>query len=323
MRSRPSLPAALVAAVTALLVLLAGCSSEAASSGAASLADVTVAETGEAKAPVITVPRGLSVPSTGSRVIVDGQGVAVAEGDVIGMQYVMINGRTGERLAASAWGEAPTSLVVDGSILPGLKSGLVGRAEGTEVLIAVAPQEGLGNATPPVDDKVEPGDTVLFFVRIVSVVPPRAVGTPEKAEAGLPTVELDPATGRPTITIPEGEDPPEEGFVVQRLIRGTGPEVAKGDTIRVHYTGVKWSDREEFDSSWGTAGEDPGAPVPFVIGEGQVIQAWDTALVGQPVGSQVLIIVPPKEGYGEEGNEEAGISGTETLVFVVDILATS
>jgi FKBP-type peptidyl-prolyl cis-trans isomerase len=37
----------------------------------------------------------------------------------------------------------------------------------------------------------------------------------------------------------------------------------------------------------------------------------------------VLLIIPPDKGYGPEGNTQAGISGTETLVFVVDILAAA
>ena len=34
----------------------------------------------------------------------------------------------------------------------------------------------------------------------------------------------------------------------------------------------------------------------------------------------MLLVIPPDKGYGSTGNSEAGISGTDTLVFVVDIL---
>jgi peptidylprolyl isomerase len=60
-----------------------------------------------------------------------------------------------------------------------------------------------------------------------------------------------------------------------------------------------------------------------VIGAGRVIPAWDKGLVGKKIGSQVLLIVPPGEGYGAEGAPSVGISGTDTLVFVVDILDAS
>jgi len=103
---------------------------------------------------------------------------------------------------------------------------------------------------------------------------------------------------------------------VQPLIKGTGPVVQSGQTISAQYTGVVWDTGKQFDSSW-----DRGQPTPFVIGKGQVIAGWDEGLVGQTVGSQVLLIVPPDKGYGASGQSSAGIKGTDTLVFVVDILA--
>ncbi len=42
--------------------------------------------------------------------------------------------------------------------------------------------------------------------------------------------------------------------------------------------------------------------------------------MGQTIGSQVLLVIPPADGYGTSGNSQAGISGTDTLVFVVDLL---
>ena len=47
---------------------------------------------------------------------------------------------------------------------------------------------------------------------------------------------------------------------------------------------------------------------------------WDEGLVGQTVGSQVLLVVPPDKGYGTTGSSDGAIKGTDTLVFVVDIL---
>jgi len=33
-----------------------------------------------------------------------------------------------------------------------------------------------------------------------------------------------------------------------------------------------------------------------------------------------MLIVPPADGYGKQGNPHAGIKGTDTLVFVVDVI---
>ena len=34
------------------------------------------------------------------------------------------------------------------------------------------------------------------------------------------------------------------------------------------------------------------------------------------------MVIPPKDGYGEAGQPQAGIKGTDTLVFVVDVIAS-
>ena len=106
--------------------------------------------------------------------------------------------------------------------------------------------------------------------------------------------------------------------MVQPLIVGDGPAVESGQTVTVQYVGVKWSDGSVFDSSW-----ERGEPVDFPVGTGGVIAGFEEGLIGQTVGSRVMLIIPPDKGYGEQGNTQAGISGTETLVFVIDILAAS
>ena len=74
--------------------------------------------------------------------------------------------------------------------------------------------------------------------------------------------------------------------------------------------------RQVFDSS----ANSPQGYFETVIGQKQVIKAWDDQLVGKPVGSRVLLVVPPADGYGAAGSPPK-IKGTDTLVFVVDILA--
>ena len=69
-----------------------------------------------------------------------------------------------------------------------------------------------------------------------------------------------------------------------------------------------------FDSSWET-----GAPATFGIGNGAVIVGWDEGLVGRTIGSQILLVVPPDKGYGDQGSGETIPPGA-TLVFVIDIL---
>jgi peptidylprolyl isomerase len=86
--------------------------------------------------------------------------------------------------------------------------------------------------------------------------------------------------------------------------------------VVVQYTGVTWDDNRVFDSTW-----EQGTPATFVVdtGEGsEVVPGLSKAIIGQKVGSQVGVIVPPSEGYGDQ--EVQGIPANSTLFFVIDIL---
>jgi peptidylprolyl isomerase len=117
---------------------------------------------------------------------------------------------------------------------------------------------------------------------------------------------------KPVLTFPEDAAPQELAVVV--LEQGTGEEVQAGQSIDVNYYGQVWNGAM-FDNSY-----DRGSSIQFPIGVGAVIAGWDDALVGKQIGSRVLVSIPPHLGYGERGMPAAGIRGTDTLVFVVDIL---
>jgi peptidylprolyl isomerase len=123
----------------------------------------------------------------------------------------------------------------------------------------------------------------------------------------------------PTVTFPASQAPKQ--LVEQTLIAGTGAPIASGDTLITNYVGEIWptkagSQAKVFDSSFSR-----GAPAGFVIGTGAVIPGFDKTLLGKPLGTRMLLSIPPADGYGASGNSQAGISGTDTLVFVVDLLA--
>ena len=119
---------------------------------------------------------------------------------------------------------------------------------------------------------------------------------------------------KPDVTIPE--DPPPTDLVVEDLVIGDGDEARPGQQVSVHYVGVAWSNRSQFDASW-----DRGEPFAFRLGEGQVIAGWDQGVIGMRIGGRRRLTIPPDLGYGSQG---AGgvIKGGETLVFVVDLLGT-
>jgi peptidylprolyl isomerase len=101
------------------------------------------------------------------------------------------------------------------------------------------------------------------------------------------------------------------------LIAGYGSRLVPGETVVTQFTGPLWRTGAVFDSSW-----QHGAPQPFVLGSGQVIAGWNQGLAGVRVGSRVLLVIPPKLGYGKAGNPPT-ITGKDTLIFVIDILAAT
>lgn len=119
-------------------------------------------------------------------------------------------------------------------------------------------------------------------------------------------------SSKPTVSIPDSVAPSE--LVIDDLVVGTGDEAKPGRNVDVHYVGVAWSTKKQFDASW-----DRNETFEFRLGAGQVIDGWDQGVAGMKVGGRRQLTIPPHLGYGDRG---AGgvIKGGETLVFVVDLL---
>lgn len=134
----------------------------------------------------------------------------------------------------------------------------------------------------------------------------------------MPAV-LPEATGtfgeKPVLTFPESAASAELEVVV--LEPGDGDVVVAGDDLVVNYLGQCWGGAI-FDNSY-----DRGTPISFPIGLGAVIAGWDEGLVGRQIGSRLILSIPPHLGYGPRGMPAAGIKGTDTLVFVVDIVGVN
>ena len=118
---------------------------------------------------------------------------------------------------------------------------------------------------------------------------------------------------KPDVQIPAGDAPKQ--LLTDDLVVGTGTEAVKGTTVDVHYVGVSWSTRKQFDASWDRGGQ----PFSFGRGAGQVIKGWDQGVAGMRVGGRRRLVIPPDLGYGARGAGGA-IGPNETLVFVVDLL---
>jgi peptidylprolyl isomerase len=155
--------------------------------------------------------------------------------------------------------------------------------------------------------------TTVLLVPLLAVGLLSACGSSGNKASALPTVAGSYGS-KPTFTFP-GKTPPK-ALKSKVLREGTGPVVTKGDLLVADYLGQVWQGAV-FDNSY-----DRKAPAGFAIGTGKVIPGWDEVLVGLKAGSRVVMSIPPAKGYGTTGNAQAGIKGTDTLVFVVDIVSS-
>jgi len=70
----------------------------------------------------------------------------------------------------------------------------------------------------------------------------------------------------------------------------------EGDTVRVHYT-AKLEDGTVFDTS------EDGASMEFKIGAGELLKAFEGAVVGMAIGETKTIQIPAEEAYGPRKDE--------------------
>lgn len=298
-----------VAVLVAPLVLSAACSGG---------DDVDVTVRGDfGQLPDVEFPKGGPADSLAVKTLVEGKGTAARKGDLVVADYVGYRwSADGRKLLASSYAKGQPGAFPTGQLVPGLTKALEGARPGSRVVARIPPEQGFGAKGDPKHQVG--GDDTLVYVLDVRAVYAKNSGPRGTREAPLDDPELPKvAEGRqgraPAVTVPRAAPPKK--LQVRTLVRGDGPAVRKGQLLALQYAGYFWRNGKEFNSSWSA-----GHPYGVTIGTGQVIKGWDQGLVGQRVGSRVLLVVPPSLGYGPKGLAQSGIKGDDTLVFVVDLL---
>jgi len=266
--------------------------------------------------PVVDFPTPIKTATTQLNVVVPGEGTPVAEGQKVTVDLSVYNGTTGAVVQESPYdGTSQASLVVNDQTIKGLSESLLCAQVGSRLAVTVAPEDAFGPQGGNADLGIAATDTLVFVIDVVKSYLTRADGADQPSVNGMPGVVLA-ENGAPGITIPSGAAPTDLKVAV--LKKGDGATVKEGDPVTVAYTGVAWASKEVFDSSWTN-----GAPASLIAADGSkvqggVIPGFAEAMIGQPVGSQVLAVIPPDQGYGDQAVQ--GIPAGSTLVFVVDIL---
>jgi peptidylprolyl isomerase len=320
---------AAVVAVTALAIALAGCSGSSTSpkpaspTAAPSSVSAACVKSGSASdsvkvtgdfnsAPNATINSPLKVTTTERTVVTPGTGPKAEPGSIVNVSFTLYNGTTGKTITSTGYGAGRTSAItVDASqVISGFAKTLNCTQPGTRVVGVIPPSEGLSSAQAS-QLGIAAKDVIVIVADVVSLVGTKASGEAQPPVAGLPTVTLA-ADGAPTLKIPSGFAAPATTQVAT-LTKGSGTVVGGTDTVTIQYQGTLLRTGKIFDQTWGKS--------PYTGAANGFVAGFIKAIVGQTVGSQVLAVIPAVDGYGTGGSSGAGITGTDTMIFVVDILA--
>jgi peptidylprolyl isomerase len=265
------------------------------------------------KAPKVTFDGEVSPDEIETDVLTEGEGEELsAESSALAHIWIG-NGFSEEEVYNTYDSEAP-QLLLSGAVSEPFKKAIDGHTVGSRVAVASSAEDAFGEGGNP-QIGIGNKDGVVFVIDLLSAVATEPTGEERPAAKWAPTlIESD-----GTITGFDFVDAnkPSKNLLDTTLIKGEGAVVEKGQTIAVDYLGQVYDAKKPFDESYAKD------PTSFPIGIGQVVAGWDKALVGKTVGSRVILSIPPADGYGEAGNKDAGIKGTDTLFFVIDILGAA
>lgn len=250
--------------------------------------------------PTVTLPEDTSVATSQREVVVSGSGdVMVArDGDVVGINFVVIDGDSGRELDGTEFSRdraAAPVLVSPDYAFPGLYKGLLCARAGERIVMAIAPQDGLGEAASA-DWNIQPDTTLILVMDVVSVSPPKAVGQAAQLPNGFPNV-VTTSAGDVGVVLPPVAAPTE--VRVAESIIGRGEKVTPEDVVIGQAISVDWATRSVLSSTWRD-----GTPTSFGDqANGADIRGF---LTGYPIGSQVVMLLPNPTG---------------ATIHVVDIIA--
>lgn len=299
----------LLASIAASLVL-AGCggSDDGDGKGGTGLSAIKVSN---GKTPKVTFDKGFKVSKTESKVLKEGGGEEIGEGDSVKLDYVGVNGTTAKLFDSTYAASPQTIALAKNTILAGFLKGLEGRKVGSRVLVAIPPTDGFGDKGQP-SFAIKKADTMVLVFDIRSKVPTEVTGDAKPLPSDLPRLKLDGDKHPSGFTATGKTKKKQTKASSHTVIQGDGAKVTAEQTVTVQYVGQVYPDGKVFDSSW-TNG------APFTQSLSGLIKCWQTELVGKEVGSRVVAVCPPDTAYAGTESELKN----DTLIFAIDLLDAS
>ncbi|MEU9624650.1 FKBP-type peptidyl-prolyl cis-trans isomerase [Streptomyces sp. NPDC087228] len=307
--------------VVPLLLLTASCgdekgsASDSASASAASKDGFPAITAGAKFGEKPTLAKGTGNPpkELKTRVVSEGDGATLKNGDAIQVNYLGQAWDSDKPFDNSFDRKQPFDLTLGaGMVIQGWDKGLVGKKVGSRVELVIPPELGYGAQG---QGDIKPNATLVFVVDVLksTQIPASAKGTEvAQDDIALPKVGTNTDGKAPKVTIPTKSDPPKK-LVSNYILESKGDVVKDTDSVVVNYVGLLWKDGKTFDSTY-TAGKTQTFPLAQVT-----LKGLKNGLVGKKIGSRVLLVIPPDQGFGDKAQQS--IPAKSTLVFAVDILA--
>lgn len=308
-------------------VLLSGCGSggKSKSSGSGSSssssgslpAGVSVSGSFGSK-PSITIKSPLKVTTSSTAVVIKGTGNPLLSGKQYLIHLTLADGRTGKTVI-STYDKGYYALAGqsgDQSLFPALVTAMTGKKTGSRIVFTAKSDDAYGS-TGSSQLGIKAGDPVVMVADLLGVTPVDPLSGPKGAAQKAPK-------NTPSVTVKSGKVtgidfkslPKVKKLTVITLVKGSGAVVKNPSLVTFNYYGAVWGRKKPFDESY------TKTPTTFAVGIHNLITAWDKAIPGVTVGSRILILTPPGDGYGPKGSGST-IPKNATLAFVVDVLGAS
>lgn len=230
-------------------------------------------------------------------VLKEGKGKVAEADQTLKVTMVTFNGADGSALQQATEGEIPLADVQD---IEWAYEGLRCALPGEETAVVVPFEDYFGVGVDPMDIGVEgitKEDSLVVLIRTNEIIDSVLEGAAacedlDKRDKKFPEVDLNDGSSEPTITIPECMEAPAE-LELKVLEEGDGATVKDGEEIMTNYVGVDWNGAVRFDGNWSETG------IAFSTAEGRLVEGFRQAMIGQKIGSVILVTMPSELGYND------------------------
>jgi peptidylprolyl isomerase len=257
---------------------------------------------GKTQTATFTTP--LAATGLERTVLTEGTGKDTAVGETVDALISVYLGKDGKAL-----GSQPVSLKVgDASMIKAFSAGVDCVPVGSRVVVS-APAKDMygdqGNSSLGITAE----DSLVIVTDVIGL---KEQLKPAAWSKDAPKVTFD-AQGKPTLKLADIVPPSQ--LLLEVLRDGDGEVVKDGDTVTLDYQGTSWDTGKIFDQSYGKT--------PASFATDQVVEGFGAALVGQKVGTRLVVSIPPRYAYGEKGSGNTSELAGQTLVFVIEIQKTA